>query len=81
MAIVASLAVKQLHAEELLELEKLEVEDKDINLNILRKEKLAVEKTLGTKCMAKEGLLRQVHSLKERAAKQKSSDIDPMQMQ
>ena len=55
--IVASLAVKELHAKELLELEKLKVKDKGIDLEILCKDKALVEKTLCIKCTAKDRLL------------------------
>jgi hypothetical protein len=70
--------VKQLHAEELLKLEKSKAKEKDININRLRKETEAAEKTLGAERTAKERLVWQVHSLKERAAKLKMSNIDPM---
>ena len=75
----ASLAVKQLHTKEWLKLEKSKAKDKDIDLDRLRKDKAAAEKILDTKPTAKERLLRQVHSLKERAAKRKMSNIDPME--
>ena len=79
MDIAASLAVKQLHAEELLELEKSKVKDKNIDLDRLRNEKALVEKTLRTKRTAKDRLFKQVRSLKERATKQKVSETDPME--
>jgi hypothetical protein len=40
--------MKQLHAKELLKLEKWKMKEKDINRNIIRKEKVVVKKTLGT---------------------------------
>ena len=58
MDIATSLAVNQLHTKELLELEKSKVKVKDINLDRFRKEKAEVEKTLDTKRMARERLLR-----------------------
>ena len=76
---MASLAVKQLHAEELLEWERLKVKDRNIDLDRLCNEKSLVEKTLGTERTGKDRLLKQVHSLKERAVKQKTSETDPME--
>ena len=52
---------------------------KDIDLDRLRNKKIVVEKTLGTERTAKDRLLKQVHSLKERAAKRKTSKIDLME--
>ena len=75
----ASLAVKQLHSEELLELEKSKMKDKNLDLDRLRNEKALVEKTLGTERTAKDRLLKQVHSLKERATKRKAGETDPME--
>ena len=75
----ASLAVKQLHSEELLELEKSKMKDKNLDLNRLRNEKALVEKTLGAERTAKDRLLKQVHSLKERATKRKAGETDPME--
>ena len=69
--------MKQLHANELLELEKLKVRGEDIDR--LRKEKAAVERTLYAKRTAKKRLVWQVHTLKQWIAKQKSSGIDPME--
>ena len=62
----------------LLKPEKSKMKGKDINIDTLRKEKPAAEKTLGAKQTAKERLVWKIHSLKERLAKQKSSAIDPM---
>ena len=53
----ASLSVKQLHAKELLELEKSHVKKTDVDIDRLRKEKAAVEKSLGAKRMTKEKLV------------------------
>jgi hypothetical protein len=75
----ASLSVKQQHAEKWLELEKSHVKERDADIDRFCKEKAAVEKSLGAERTAKEKLVRQVHSLKERASKRKSSDIDPME--
>ena len=76
---VALLAVKQLHSEELLELEKSKMKDKNLDLNRLRNEKALVEKTLGAERTAKDRLLKQVHSLKERATHGKAIEIDPLE--
>ena len=75
----ASLAVKQLHAKELFELEKPKVKEKNIDLNRLCNEKALIEKTLGTKCTSKDGLPKQLRSLKERSAKRKTGKTDPME--
>ena len=75
----ASLAVKQLHSEELLELEKSKMKDKNLDLDRLRNEKALVEKTLGAERMAKDKLVKQVYSLKERATKRKAGETDPME--